>query len=509
MEQSLCLAPVIQWSHALELTEQDCACPAPSGAFLMNRLLQTSTAKDSSRGETLVSQRWQQAPQLYRTILSDQNELVFNPANPVAVAVLNTVATQILNAFAAPARLDQVTVPLPHLNAAELAKSVELFAALQLLEPKDPVAVSGRSSPSPNSHTTLTAWLHVTNACNLRCTYCYIQKTNELMDEETGKAAIDAIVRSALIHGFKQIKLKYAGGEATLNFPLIKRLHTYAQACADANDLSLQAVLLSNGVALTPSMLEFIRTQHIRLSISLDGIGATHDRQRIFTEGTGSFKQVMRGIQRAAEYGVQPYLSITVTAQNANALAEVVDFALTHDLLFNLNFYRQHTTSAPTEQLQAEDERLSAGVKRAFAVIERRLPAYPLIGALLDRANFATPHTYACGAGHSYLVIDQRGNVARCQMEIERPVTTVLHDDPLTEIRLYTDGFQNIGVEEKEGCRQCEWRHWCAGGCPLLTYRIMGRNDVKSPYCNVYKALYPELLRLEGLRLLKWGENHL
>jgi uncharacterized protein len=33
---------------------------------------------------------------------------------------------------------------------------------------------------------------------------------------------------------------------------------------------------------------------------------------------------------------------------------------------------------------------------------------------------------------------------------------------------------------------------------------VTGRSDVKSPYCNVYKALYPEVLRLEGLRLLKW-----
>ena len=92
-------------------------------------------------------------------------------------------------------------------------------------------------------------------------------------------------------------------------------------------------------------------------------------------------------------------------------------------------------------------------------------------------------------------------------MEIERPVTSVHATDPLAEIRLYADGFQNLPAVEKEGCRDCTWRNWCAGGCSLLTYRMTGRNDVKSPYCNVYKALFPEMLRLEGLRLLKWGSD--
>jgi uncharacterized protein len=36
---------------------------------------------------------------------------------------------------------------------------------------------------------------------------------------------------------------------------------------------------------------------------------------------------------------------------------------------------------------------------------------------------------------------------------------------------------------------------------------MTGRNDVQSPYCNVYKQLYPEAIRLEGLRVLKWANN--
>jgi uncharacterized protein len=94
-------------------------------------------------------------------------------------------------------------------------------------------------------------------------------------------------------------------------------------------------------------------------------------------------------------------------------------------------------------------------------------------------------------------------------MEIEKPVTNIYENDPLAFIRADSIHVQNPSVEGKKGCRDCEWRYWCTGGCPLLTYKTSGRYDVKSPYCRVYKAIYPELLRLEGLRLLKYAKASL
>jgi hypothetical protein len=60
---------------------------------------------------------------------------------------------------------------------------------------------------------------------------------------------------------------------------------------------------------------------------------------------------------------------------------------------------------------------------------------------------------------------------------------------------------------EKEGCRDCTWRYWCSGGCAVATFKATGRYDIKSPNCNIYKAIYPQALRLEGLRLLKYATH--
>ena len=106
--------------------------------------------------------------------------------------------------------------------------------------------------------------------------------------------------------------------------------------------------------------------------------------------------------------------------------------------------------------------------------------------------------------GRNYLAIDQRGGIARCHADISDTITSIEAQNPLRLIRAERRGVQAVAVEDKEGCRTCEWRFWCTGGCPLLTYRLTGRSDIRSPNCAIYKALFPEALRLEALRLLKY-----
>ena len=112
-------------------------------------------------------------------------------------------------------------------------------------------------------------------------------------------------------------------------------------------------------------------------------------------------------------------------------------------------------------------------------------------------------HDKTCGAGDLYLVINHRGKISKCHMELDFPITSVFEKDPLLDLQADQTRFQNISVDAKIGCSKCQWRYWCTGGCPLLAQRTTGQVNSKSPYCNVYKIAYPELLRLEGLRIMK------
>jgi uncharacterized protein len=301
------------------------------------------------------------------------------------------------------------------------------------------------------------------------------------------------------------VKLKYAGGEASLNKDLVLSLDAYARKQATESGLDFHAVLLSNGVHLARGFISALTALGIRIMISLDGVGAAHDEQRPFVNGRPSFRFVEKTISQLLAVGYPPHLSITITKRNAAGIADAVRFALDRGLTFGLNFFRDNECASGVGDLQYTDEQMIDGLLAAFAVIRENPPPWSVLGSILDRGQLIEPRKRPCGVGHDYVVIDQTGQVAKCHMEIERTIGDVFTSDPLELVRADTRTTLNLLVDEKEGCRDCTWRHWCTGGCPVATFRATGRYDVKSPNCAIYKAIYPEALRLEGLRLLRYA----
>ncbi|GAK54203.1 radical SAM domain protein [Candidatus Moduliflexus flocculans] len=363
----------------------------------------------------------------------------------------------------------------------------------------------------------LSAWLHLSDACNLHCAYCYLPHAKAEMSIETGRAAIDATLSSALTHGYRSVKFKYAGGEPLLRLPLLLDLHRYARQNAEQRNLALDGVVITNGTLLTADIINQLKDVGLRVTISFDHLpDETHPcpsqegkrTQRNYPDGRDASADAMRGIETALECGLMPDISITVSGRNVAQLPELLAWVLEKDLPFSLNFYRENACSDGIADLRFEEERFIEGMLAAYKMIEANLPQRSLLASLADMANFAAPHLRRCSVGHSYLVFDTEGRVSKCQMQIDRPVADIRCDDPLGAVRAAKDGIRNLTVDEKEGCQECQWKYWCAGGCPLETYRMTSRYDVKSPHCNIYKALYPEVLRLEGLRLLKYAEEN-
>lgn len=430
----------------------------------------------------------------------DERWLVSNPTGSGRLAVLDTPAFLLLEEFRTARKPLDMIQEASTQQLSSFEEAVALFYTLGFLQDIHQPALDHYEPDSD----TLTAWLHVTNACNLNCHYCYISKTNEHMSDDTAYKAVDAVFRSALKQDFRRVKLKYAGGEASLHLARVIDLHDYALSQAQQYGLALDAQLLSNGVILSQASIDQLKTRQIGVTISLDGIGTAHDSQRPFINGQGSFRYVDRTLTRLLVNDVIPHITVTVSQRNLAGLPDVINYVLERELPFTLNYYRDNECSTHIRDLQFADEQMITSMRTIFAMISRNLPKHSLMGSLLDKADLTGTHQHTCGVGRNYLVIDQRGGVAKCQADIKQTVTTIDRDDPLQVIRDDLKGIQSLSVDEKEGCRTCEWRYWCTGGCPLLTYRATGRYDVKSPNCNIYKALFPEVLRLEALRLLQY-----
>lgn len=466
------------------LQESDCACAMTSPALEQSHLIVDQQTAVQWTG--------------YTRPLTANYHLCFDiHGQGGGVAVVNDAAHQLLQQFQSPQPIAAGWQSVP--DKAKAQTAVTHLAQIGLLKPAATPHLQTR--PANNA---LTAWLHVTNDCNLRCDYCYVDKTPDKMALDKGYQAVDAVFRSAVKQQFKRVKLKYAGGEATLNFSTVLALHRYAQQLAVNHSLQLDGVVLSNGVAISNRMIEAMKELGLRLMISLDGVGAYHDGQRPFINGHGSFQHIERTLDRLAKHQLVPSISITISQRNLSGLADTVAYALERNLPFTLNFFRDNACTTSSQDLAYEENQIIQAMLAAFQVIEANLPPYSLLGSLIDLAYLDNAHERTCGVGQSYMVINHQGGVAKCHMELGHTVSTVMDDDPLRFIQLDQIGIQNLPVSEKEGCRTCEWQNWCAGGCPALTHRVTGQYNLKSPNCRIYKALFSEVLRLEGLRLLKY-----
>jgi uncharacterized protein len=441
---------------------------------------------------SLILRQIRLEPDLYIQSYNGTLWLVCHPTGSGQIAVMDTPALTLLKSF-------QYT-KVPQIASQDELQAVHLFVTLGFLRDLDAPITSANNQRGQ----TLSAWIHVTNACNLRCHYCYIAKSSEYMADDTSRLAVDAVIRSAIKEDYRAIELVYAGGEASLRLPQVLALHDYAVQQAQEHGLELYARLLSNGVALTKRAIAQMKQRDISVMISLDGIGPTHDQQRPLLNGQGSFALVDRTISRLLEQQLIPSINVTVSARTIAALPNLIAYLLERDLPFSLSYYRENDCSTSFTDLQYSERQMISGMRSVFSYLEEHLPRKCLFNSLIDKGSMTSQGSHACSVGRNYLVIDQHGGVAKCHADITKTITTINVDNPLAMLNRDRSGVQAIPVDEKEGCRDCTWRYWCRGGCPTLTYRLTGRNDIRSPNCGIYQAIFPHVLRLEALRLLKY-----
>lgn len=140
--------------------------------------------------------------------------------------------------------------------------------------------------------------ISVIDKCNLRCFYCMpedgvplIQHQDILSYEE-----ITEIVRFVAKKGVKKIRL--TGGE-----PLIRReIITLARMISEIEGIQ-DFSLTTNGVLLDKYAEQLVDAGLDRVNVSLDTLDA--DKYRKITRG-GNLEDVLRGIQRAGEVGLNP-----------------------------------------------------------------------------------------------------------------------------------------------------------------------------------------------------------
>lgn len=170
-------------------------------------------------------------------------------------------------------------------------------------------------NPIPHNGLTRTCTLQVTDACNLRCTYCYqIAKNTHRMSFDIAKRYIDMLLEDDQENDYVNTKIsqglivEFIGGEPLLEIDLIDQVTDYLyDRMLELDHPWLNKFMISicsNGVLyMDPRFQRYIEKNkyHLSFSISIDGNKELHDACRVFPDGSGSYDIAIQGVKHFRE----------------------------------------------------------------------------------------------------------------------------------------------------------------------------------------------------------------
>lgn len=204
----------------------------------------------------------------------------------------------------------------------------------------------------------------VTDACNLRCSYCYqINKGARKMKLEDAKLFVDKLLSGK--DGFDKyvspsispgITLEFIGGEPLLEVDLIDKIVDYFRMrCLELQHPWAEKFcisLCSNGVLYTdPAVQKFLQKNYdcISFSVTLDGNKELHDSCRVFPDGSGSYDIAVSAATDWMSRGYYMGSKITISPTNLpfifDALMHVVSLGyqeVNANCVFEAEWTEQH-----------------------------------------------------------------------------------------------------------------------------------------------------------------------
>ena len=228
-----------------------------------------------------------------------------------------------------------------------------MFRLSQFLrEIVEPTPVRRVSPPGP-----VVIW-NLIRRCNLNCKHCYSLSADVDFPGELSTDEVYAVMDDLRAFGVPVLIL--SGGEPLLRpdiFKISKR----------AKELGFYVGLSSNGTLIDEAMSRRIaEVGYDYVGVSLDGIGAVHNR---FRRQDGAYEAALGGIRRCRELGIKVGLRFTMTEHTVESLPALLDLVDRDEID---KFYLSHLVYAGRGNRYRGDDAVHRTTRRAMDLIFER-----------------------------------------------------------------------------------------------------------------------------------------
>lgn len=154
--------------------------------------------------------------------------------------------------------------------------------------------------------------------CNLECSYCFYQDVSKnretesfgIMSGETARKLIDRAFDTVCDDGV--LTFAFQGGEPTLaGIPFYREFTGYVEK--KRKNQIINYSLQTNGTLIDDEWAELFYRHHFLVGVSLDGYESNTNCFRKTKEGTGAYKEIMRGIEVLRKHRVEFNILAVIT----------------------------------------------------------------------------------------------------------------------------------------------------------------------------------------------------
>ncbi len=354
------------------------------------------------------------------------------------------------------------------------------------------------------------AFLNLTNACNLACRYCFVEQKPEFMTLQTAEDAADFLAGNTT---GGQASINFFGGEPMLMWDeIIVPLTEYVR---EKYGPQFGLSMTTNGTLLNEERLAYMKAHGIGLLLSIDGDRQTQDYNRPLHGGGSSFSILEPKLSALLRYYPETTFRSTVIPQTVSNVFHNAMFAS------SLGFKSYFCIPNILEPWEQGDMDILAQEMRKFSeyfIGCFRAGTTPLVFSALEdcfnrimRVNEAHQRGVhrdctsctargKCGLGANFAAgINVDGKIYSCQEfcgaksvrdkfyigSIYEGVSDILRQVIADDF----DATASVG----DDCATCILNHICDGGCAANNFFATGSvNRVPKSWCQWERILFGE-----------------
>jgi uncharacterized protein len=320
--------------------------------------------------------------------------------------------------------------------------------------------------------------LALTTRCQLQCRYCYNGRPAS-KEDMTGDVLQKAIAMAA---GHDQgFHLQLTGGEPTLVPELIAQAADMARKTGRCRSIGIQ----TNGIGLSPALLELFKLYRFQVGVSVDGPPAVQQQQR------GMAAETFKGLGRLESADIPFRITTVVTRANAATLDQLVlavaGFSRARGIGLDL-LVRKGRSRIASAVLPAEAHALKSGLQKMVATLDavnarRQVPIRLRERDLVSNAGSnISAFCHACRA--QSVAVNPMGELFPCGQTMGDPQYAA---GTVWEPALDTLGLLSNCSPRNAWCDGCSLQGHCPGDCPSRLH--YNRNENPRLVCDLYQAL--------------------